>query len=112
MAVISDKSLGYLVICHLTAGRDYAGFLKGLARFHHKQLFDGVWMVRTKDSATEIYRHIYRRIASDDQILVFEITDQGLWSATLPVETQQWMKDVLQTITPCSYQKRGAGGVA
>jgi len=111
MAVISDKSLGYLVVCHLTAGHDYTGFLKGLSRFHHKQLFDGVWMVRTKDSATEIYRHICRRVASDDLILVFEITDQGVWSSTLPVETQQWMKEVLKTITPCSYQKGDAGGV-
>jgi len=33
MAVISDKSLGYLVVCHPYSGRDYAGFLKGLARF-------------------------------------------------------------------------------
>jgi len=112
MAVISDKSLGYLVVCHLTPGRDYAGFLKGLERFQHKQLFHGVWMVRTKASATEIYRHIYRRVDSQDQIVVFEITDQGLWSATLPVETQQWIKEVLRTITPCSYQKGGSGDVA
>jgi len=112
MAVISDKSLAYLVVCCLTPGRDYAAFLKGLARFRHKELFEGVWMVRTKDSATEIYRHIYRRVDPEDRILVFEITDQGCWSTTLPVETQVWIKDVLQSIAPCSYQKGGAGGVA
>ncbi len=107
MAIISNKPLGYLVVCRLIAGRDYAGLLKGLARFHHKQLLDGVWMVRTKDSATEIYRHVYRRVDPEDQILIFEITDQGLWSSTLPAETQVWVKDVLSSIAPCAYQSGG-----
>src|SRR5512138_2455317 len=111
MAVISEKPLGYLVVCRLTPGRDYAGLLKGLSRFHHKQLLDGVWMVRTKDSATEIYRHIYRRVDSEDQILVFEITDQGLWSTSLPGETQVWIKEVLQSIAPCSYRTGGHSDV-
>jgi len=40
-------------------------------------------MVRTKASATEIYRQYYRRVDSQDPLAVFEITDQGLWSETL-----------------------------
>ncbi len=105
MAVISDKALGYLVVCHLTPDRDYAGFLKGLARFHHKELFEGVWMVRTKASATEIYRQIYRRVGPEDQILVFEITNQGCWSESFPDQTSIWIKNVVQTIAPCSYER-------
>lgn len=104
MPRISDKPLGYLVVCKLTEGADYSGMHKGLERFHHRMLFRGVWIVRTKESAVEVHRWIYRRVQPEDQILVFEITDQGVWSGAIPVETSQFIKDVTLTIAPQSYE--------
>jgi hypothetical protein len=103
MPSISDKSLGYLVVCKLTDGADYSGMHKGLARFHHRLIFPGVWMIRTKEAAAEIHRWIYKRVQPEDQILIFEITDQGVWSGAIPVETSQFIKDVCLAIAPQSY---------
>jgi hypothetical protein len=104
MPSISDKPLGYLVVCKLTDGADYSGMQKGLARFHHRQIFPGVWMIRTKEAAAEIQRWIHKRVQPKDQILIFEITAQGIWFGDIPVETSLFIKDVCQTIIPESYE--------
>jgi hypothetical protein len=104
MPRISDKPLGYLVVCKLTAGADYSGMLRGLARFHHRQIFPGVWMIRTKEGAAGIQRWTYRRIQPKDQVLIFEITAQGVWFGDIPLETSLFIKDVCQTIVPESYE--------
>jgi len=100
MPVISDKSLGYLIVCKLTPGADYSGLRKAISRFHHHQLIDGVWMIRTKEAAAWIYRCIYKRLQPADHALVFEITDQGVWGGDMPTETARFIKDVAATISP------------
>jgi hypothetical protein len=104
MPRISNKPLGYLVVCKLTEGADYSGMLRGLARFHHRQIFPGVWMIRTKEAAAEIQRWTYRRIQPKDQVLIFEITAQGVWFGDIPLETSLFIKDVCQTIVPEAYE--------
>ena len=61
-------------------------------------------MIRTKDAAAEIQRWIHKRVQPQDQILIFEITAQGLWFGDIPVETSAFIKDVCQTIVPESYE--------
>lgn len=100
MPAISDKPLGYLVVCKLTPGADYSGLHKALSRFHERQLIDGVWMIRTKESAAWLYKCIYKRIHPGDHALVIEITDQAAWSRDMPVEAARFIKDVTDTISP------------
>jgi hypothetical protein len=103
MPKISNKPLGYLVVCKLTKGADYYGLHKALGRFHQRMLFEGVWMIRTKQGAAWIHRCIFRRVKPEDQIVIFEITDQGVWSGDMPVETSQFINDVCITIAPQTY---------
>ena len=103
MPAISDKPLGYLVVCKLTKGANYSGLHKALGRFHQRMLFDGVWMIRTKEAAAWVYRCICRRVKPEDQIVIFEITDQGVWSPDFPVETAQFIKDICVSIAPQTY---------
>jgi hypothetical protein len=103
MPAISNKPLGYLVVCKLTRGADYSGLHKALGRFHHRMLFEGVWMIRTKEAAAWIHRCTFRRLKPGDQIVIFEITDQGVWSGDMPVETSQFIKDICLSIAPQTY---------
>ncbi len=104
MPIISKAPLGYLLICKLGKKQDYSGLLKALDRFEHTQLFDGVWMIRTREPAAEIHRRIYRRLDAEDQFIIAEITDQTTWSPAVPVDKQIWMKEALHSITPGSYR--------
>src|SRR6267378_2425366 len=103
MPSVSNKPLGYLLVCKLTEGADYSGLHKALERFHHRMLFEGVWMIRTKESATWILRCTVRRLQPEDQIVIFEITDQGVWSGDMSVETSQFIKDICLSIAPQTY---------
>jgi len=66
-------------------------------------LFDGVWMIRTKEAAAWILRCTVRRLQPGDQIVIFEITDQGVWSGDMSVETSQFVKDMCLSIAPQTY---------
>ena len=103
MPAVSNKPLGYLLVCKLTKGADYSGLHKALERFHHRMLFDSVWLIRTKEAAAWILRCTVNRLKPQDQIVIFEITDQGVWSGDMTLETSQFIKDVCLTIAPQTY---------
>lgn len=104
MPIISRAPLGYLLICKLGKKQDYSGLLKALDRFQHVELFEGVWMIRTREAAAEIHRRIYKRIDAEDQFIIAEITDQTTWSSAIPVEKQIWIKEALHLLSPGSYR--------
>ena len=104
MPKISTTPLGYLLVCRLAPDTDRDKLRKALSRFYHRELFDGVWMIRTRDAAASIDTCVYKHIGPTDRFIVAEITDQATWSETFDDDTARWIKDMLHFIPSPNYK--------
>jgi hypothetical protein len=86
----------YLVTYDLIKRKDYPELIKALEGFStYWHCLGSVWIVKSNNTASEIYNYLKPHIDSDDKLIVILLVREAAWTESFSQSCQTWLQNNL-----------------
>lgn len=82
----------YLVTYDLIKRKDYPELFKVLKAYNYWHCLDSSWIIKTDETAKQLFDGIRPHIDADDKLIVIRLVRDANWTSSFSKECQDWLQ--------------------